>query len=164
MHTDAEATTTAVLQSTTQRSPERRSQTESVHLFIKKSIGSAAYHAQRILFFELVALDDEIILSVPDTGFPTLHLWDGFFRDIFRDPPLDGKGWSGFTRDMHQCEGAFDWHEQTLIPNPKEYLDDILQYKDKKFQFSKTPEVYPLIVELLTYAVENGKAVMIDFG
>jgi len=115
-------------------------------------------------YYKGYEIDDEIILSVPDTGFPTLHLWDGFFRDIFRDPPLDGKGWSGFTRDMHQCEGAFDWHEQTLIPNPKEYLDDILQYKDKKFQFSKTPEVYPLIVEMLTYAVENGKAVMIDFG
>ena len=71
-------------------------------------------------YYKGYEIDDEIILSVPDTGFPTLHLWDGFFRDIFRDPPLDGKGWSGFTRDMHQCEGAFDWHEQTLIPNPKE--------------------------------------------
>jgi len=108
--------------------------------------------------------EPEIILYVPGTDFPTLHMWDGFFYDIFRDPPLNGKGWNGFTRDLQQCEGAFDMEELTLIPNPKEYLDDILQYRDKKFQFSKTPEVYPLIVELLTYAVENGKAVMIDFN
>jgi len=108
--------------------------------------------------------EPEIILSVPDTDFPTLYMWEGFFYDIFRDPPLDGKGWNGFTRDLQQCEGGFDLEEQTLIPNPKEYLDDILQYRDKKFDFSKTPEVYHLIVELLTYAVENGKAIMIDFN
>jgi hypothetical protein len=107
---------------------------------------------------------DEIILSVPDTDFPTLHLWDGFFDDIFRKPPLHGLGWIGFTRDIHQCEGAFDGHEQTLIPNPAEYLSDILQYQKRKFDFSETANVYHLIVELLTYAVENGKAVMIDFN
>ena len=108
--------------------------------------------------------EPDIILSIPTTNFPTLHMWDGFFYDIFRDPPLHGLGWTGFTRDYNQFEGAFENEEQTLIPNPKEYLDDILQYHDKKFRFEETPEVYPLIVELLTYAVENGKAVMIDFG
>lgn len=105
-----------------------------------------------------------IILSVPDTDFPTLHLWDGYFFDIFRDPPLDGPDWKGFTRDFHQCERAFEGHEQTLIPDPKEYLDDILQYHDIRFRFEETIEVYRLIVKLLTYAIENGKAIMIDFN
>jgi len=115
-------------------------------------------------YYKGYEFDYEIILSVPDTDFPTLHMWEGYFYDIFQNPPLHGLGWEGFTRDIHQCEGAFDGHEQTLIPNPKEYLDDILQYRDKTFRFEETPEVYQLIVELLTYAVENGKAVMIDFG
>ena len=108
--------------------------------------------------------EPDIILSIPTTDFPSLHMWDGFFYDIFRDPPLHGLGWTGFTRDYNQFEGAFENEEQTLIPYPKEYLDDILQYRNKKFRFEETPEIYQLIVELLTYAVENGKAVMIDFN
>lgn len=35
-----------------------------------------------------------------------IHIWEGYFDDIFDSPSLDGKGWKGFTRDYHQLEGV----------------------------------------------------------
>ena len=107
--------------------------------------------------------EPDILLSVPYTNFPTLHMWDGFFYDIFRDPPLHGLGWTGFTRDYNQFEGAFENEEQTLIPNPKEYLDDILQYKNNKFFADEVYEVYDIVVSMLRHAVENGVNIVMTY-
>ena len=99
--------------------------------------------------------EPEIEFSVKEENMETLHIWDGFFDDIFRDPPLDGSGWNGFTRDYHQCEGAFDDEGEVIITDLQEYIDDLKIYENRMFDYKETKEVYELIYTWLTEAQKN---------
>ena len=100
--------------------------------------------------------EEEVMLSVIDKNMETLHIWEGYFSDIFCDPPLDGKGWHGFTRDYHQFEGAFDSNEEVIITDLQEYIDDLEFYKNRKFNFEETKEVYNLIYSWLQEVLKRG--------
>ena len=56
-------------------------------------------------FYEGYEGEPEIILIIPNEDI--LHIWEGYFDDIYDTPSLDGNGWKGFTRDYHQMEGIF---------------------------------------------------------
>ena len=99
--------------------------------------------------------EPEIEFSTKDENMETLHIWDGFFDDIFRNPPLDGNGWIGFTRDYHQCEGAFDDDGETIITDIQEYIDDLKIYEHRIFDYKETKEVYELICSWLSEAQKN---------
>ena len=106
-------------------------------------------------FYEGYEFEPEVELSTNIDTIETLHIWDGFFMDIFGEPSLDGKGWHGFTRDYNQCEGAFDDDGEAIITNLQEYIDDLLVYKNRKFRFKETKEVYELICSWLIEAQKN---------
>ena len=99
--------------------------------------------------------------------FPNYHIWESYFTDIFSHPPLHGMGWHGFTRDWQQDEGVFEGllyaHDAYIITNPKEYLDDMLQYKGKKFFADEVYEVYDLVEKMLRHAVENGVNIVMTY-
>ena len=107
-------------------------------------------------FYEGFEDEPEIEISTLDKECVTLHIWDGFFNDIFNNPPLDGKGWKGFTRDYNQFEGAFSEQGQDIITDLQEYLDDLNSYKDKIFEFEETKEVFSLLASWLDYATQKG--------
>lgn len=48
-------------------------------------------------FYEGYEGEPEITLRVANNV--TIHIWEGYFDDIFDMPSLDGNGWTGFTRD-----------------------------------------------------------------
>ena len=52
-------------------------------------------------FYEGYEYEAEVELSTNDENMETLHIWDGFFMDIFGEPSLDGNGWHGFTQGYH---------------------------------------------------------------
>lgn len=106
-------------------------------------------------FYEGYGFEPEVELSTNIETMETLHVWDGFFMDIFGEPSLDGKGWHGFTRDYNQCEGAFDDDGEAVISNLQEYIDDLKIYENRKFRFEETKEVYELICSWLTEAQNN---------
>ena len=106
-------------------------------------------------FYEGYEGEEEIELSTSDNSMETLHIWDGFFEDIFGEPTLDGKGWHGFTRDYNQCEGAFDIHGEAVITNLQEYIDDLKSYKNRQFEFKDTKEAYELICSWFDKAQKN---------
>ena len=85
-----------------------------------------------------------------------IHIWEGYYDDIFDTPTLDGNGWKGFTRDYHQFEGVFSENGGIVEINPSEYLEDILLYKEKTFEFEETSEVFDLIVSFLEEAIKQG--------
>ena len=92
-----------------------------------------------------------------------LHVWEGYFIDIYDNPPLHGLGWHGFTRDYHEDKGA--WASRIYmdeIKNVQEYLTDALQYKDKKFRFEETKGFYEVFIQFLQYAVDTSQSIMID--
>ena len=79
-------------------------------------------------FYEGYEGEPQIVLSLADME--VLHIWEGYFEDIYGAPALDGKGWNGFTRDYQQMEGIFADDGTAAELDPKEYLDDLMLYKD----------------------------------
>ena len=106
-------------------------------------------------FYEGFEGEEEVELSTSDENMETLHIWEGYFSDIFCEPPLDGNGWYGFTRDYNQCEGAFGDDGGAIITNLQEYIDDLKIYKNRKFDYEETKEVYELICSWLNEAKKN---------
>ena len=53
-------------------------------------------------------------------------------------------------------EGIYANGGDTVKINPKEYLDDLMLYKDKSFDFEETAQVFNLMVTLFEKAIENG--------
>lgn len=37
-----------------------------------------------------------------------IHIWDGYFEDIFGNPLSTNAGWSGFTKDYQESVRTFD--------------------------------------------------------
>ena len=112
-------------------------------------------------FYEGFEDEPEIEFSSSNAAMETLHIWDGFLDDIFRRPSLDGKGWHGFTRDYHQCEGAFGDDCEAVISDIDEYIDDLKIYENRKFDYEKTRDVYNLLLSWLNKAKATGSTVTV---
>jgi len=106
-------------------------------------------------FYEGFEGEEEVEFSTKSEKMETLHIWEGYFSDIFCEPPLDGKGWHGFTRDFNQCEKAFGDESESVITDLQEYIEDLKSYENRKFRFEETKEVYELICSWLTEAQKN---------
>jgi hypothetical protein len=103
----------------------------------------------------------EIILEIINDNFPSLHIWEGYFSDLFSDPDLSQNGWIGFTKEYHQFEGAFSEEEQEALIDPDLYIADLQTYTDKDFHFSETRDVFNAVLELLTQAQKENKKVLV---
>ena len=112
-------------------------------------------------FYEGYDGEPQITITVKGDEDARIHLWDGYFEDIFGNPPLSENGWSGFTKDYNQLEGALAAGAGSVEISPVEYLNDISSYKGKTFTYKETSDVVDLICELLRYAIDNGKSVTV---
>ena len=111
-------------------------------------------------YYEGYEEEEEIILKIKSNPSINIHIWCGYFNQIFEEPNLDGTGWKGFTRDYHQDEGAYAEDKYEIDIN--EYKEDLLQYKDKEFKFEETKDVYNLILEFLEYASNHNETVIME--
>lgn len=104
--------------------------------------------------------EKEVTLIIKNHSEYNIHIYGGYFYDIFGEPTLDGKGWNGFTRDYNQLERTFDDFSDSdyiiVNDNIKEYLNDLLSYSDKKFEDEESSECFKLLCEFLKYALANG--------
>lgn len=107
-------------------------------------------------YYEGYEGEPEIIIQSENDDMQILHIWDGYFDDLLREPKIDGNGWLGFTRDYHQCEGAFSDDSEAVITNISEYLDDLKLYADRQFDYDETRDVYNLLYSWLEDAIKNG--------
>ena len=112
-------------------------------------------------FYEGYDDEPEIELSSNNQDMETLHIWDGFFWDLFGEPSLDGKGWNGFTRDYNQFEGAFGDDSEAVISDIDEYINDLKIYENREFKFSNTRDVYNLLLSWLNKAKATGSTVTV---
>ena len=104
-------------------------------------------------FYDGYEGETKIVLSLQ--GNQSVHIWEGYFDDIFDTPPLDGNGWKGFTKDYHQIEGIFSENENVVELSPEEYLADLILYKNKVFDFEETTQVVEIMISLFEKAIEN---------
>lgn len=110
------------------------------------------------IYYEGFEDEPEIILSTDDKNIQVLHIWDGYLSDILREPNVDGNGWTGFTRDYHQLEGAFGDEDEMLITEIDEYLDDLKSYGNRCFDYEETKDVYDLLCSWLETVIKNKSA------
>lgn len=108
-------------------------------------------------FYDGYEDEGEIVLCIEADQ--AIHVWEGYFDDIFDTPSLDGNGWKGFTRDYHQFEGIFSENGGVYEINPAEYLEDLMLYKEKNFDFDETRDVLNLVASLLEKAIREGVTV-----
>lgn len=108
-------------------------------------------------FYDGYEDEGEIVLCIEADQ--AIHVWEGYFDDIFDTPSLDGNGWKGFTRDYHQFEGIFSENGGVYEINPAEYLEDLMLYKEKNFDFDETRDVLNLVAYLLEKAIREGVTV-----
>ena len=106
--------------------------------------------------------EEEVEITLVNDQSININFWVGYLDDILSDPDLTGKGWTGFTRDYHQLEGAFS-SDSNLEHHydPTEYLHDISQYQDADFAEEESYHVLRLIITILEYAVSIGSKVFI---
>ncbi len=104
--------------------------------------------------------EPKVILSLKESPEYNLHIWDGYFVAIFGEPIFADENWVGFTRDYQEGVGA--WEKVMEIENIDEYIWDMLRYKDRKFDWEETPEVFNLIIDFLTYAKQTGQTVIVE--
>lgn len=104
--------------------------------------------------------ESEIIIRFGDEF--NIHIWEGYFDDIFENPPLDGKGWTGFTKDYHQFEGIFSGKVDKKNIEAKKYLQDLYYYRGKTFKFEETSELLEMLIKLFEIAVSKKFKVTIE--
>jgi hypothetical protein len=112
-------------------------------------------------FYDGYEGEPEIVLGVIDGNVPVLHIWEGYFDDLFSNPPLEGKGWKGFTRDIHQFEGVFSEEQHEVVIDPEEYVSDIQMYSKSCFEYNETKDLLNAIIALLMQAQQLEKKVLI---
>jgi hypothetical protein len=95
-----------------------------------------------------------------DTEF-NIHIWCGYIRDIYDEPIFNGNEWTGFTRDYQQEVRTYD-SENTII-DVSEYLNDLLNYKDKHFRLEETHDCFHLLRSFLEYAKQNNVTVKVNW-
>ena len=106
------------------------------------------------IYYEGYEDEGKIVLCIEADQ--AIHIWEGYFDDIYDTPTLDGNGWKGFTRDYHQFEGVFSEDGGITEIDPSEYLEDLMLYKEKSFEFEETTEVFNLMVSFLEEAIKQG--------
>lgn len=108
--------------------------------------------------------DDEIILSLKEQPEFNLHIWEGYIRDLFGNPPMNGERWYGFTRDFNEFVGAFSEKEgnKIEISEVEEYFVDLIQYAEKRFRIEETREVFNLLSDFLRYALATNQTVIME--
>ncbi len=113
-------------------------------------------------FYDGYEGEPEIVLSILENKDYNLHFWEGYFDDIFSNPSLDGNGWKGFTRDIHQMEGIFNDNVTSTAIDVVEYLDDLLLYENKSFDYEESKDAVSLIITFLKYALKNNYPVITE--
>lgn len=112
-------------------------------------------------FYDGFEDEHEIELYITDNPEINIHIWEGYFGDIFRHPSFDGNGWNGFTRDYQQLERTYE--EKNVTIDIVEYLTDLYIYRDNTFEYDDTRKCYNLLCDFLEYAKENGKTVKVNW-
>ena len=89
-----------------------------------------------------------------------IHVWEGYVDDIVGNPPLDGMGWHGLTRDYNQMEGPFSNDSGEV--DSGEYLSDLKTYLNKHFDTPTSKELLLQLIELFQTSVDQNEKVRIE--
>ena len=95
-------------------------------------------------------------------GGRTLHIWEGYFGDIFGNPIQKDKGWCGFTKDYNEFIGPFEDECIEYVLNIPEYLDDAKAYVGRKFDFEESSKDLDSMILFLEEAEQSNVDVTVS--
>lgn len=81
-------------------------------------------------FYEGYEGECEVILYIQDHEVFNLHIWDGYFEEVFGNPKFKKNGWIGFTRDYQESVNSFS-DEVCELENLYDYLADLIECSEK---------------------------------
>ncbi len=113
-------------------------------------------------FYDGYEGEPEVVLNICEKEEMSLHIWEGYFEDVFENALLNGDGWSGFTRDVQQCERTFAGDGASVCIDIDEYLTDLRSYRGCAFEFKETAECLELICDFLTEAKQMNYSVQVS--
>ena len=106
--------------------------------------------------------EGEIILSLAVNESYSIHIWDGYFGDIFENPEASENGWTGFTKDYSEDVRSFPSGGMIGQADISEYLLDLLKYRDKGFSFPETSSCLELLIMLFEFALSKASSIIVD--
>lgn len=106
--------------------------------------------------------EGEVILKILNHPKFQLHIWEGYFENIFGSPILINKTPIGFTRDYLEGSRTFSGDEVS-IENPQEYLTDLNLYKNKELTFCESLECLNLLIDFFTFAISNEESTIVIY-
>ena len=112
-------------------------------------------------FYNGFEYEPEIELKIAEKPDISIHIWDGYFCDIFSNPDFHENGWTGFTRDFQEEVRTYDSKETRI--DVSEYLSDLMTYRYNQFEITKTNKCLELMCEFLKYADENNYTVLVTW-
>mgnify|MGYP004521768071 CR=1 FL=1 len=106
------------------------------------------------IFYEGYEGEGEIILSLSDPkNKTTIHVWDGYFEDIFGNPIKSDAEWIGFTKDYQESVRTFDGEERIAFPTLSEYLSDLKNYENHSFSYPESRDCLNLLISFFEKAL-----------
>jgi hypothetical protein len=103
-------------------------------------------------FYDGYEGETEIMISLVDDPKIVLHVWDGYFEDIFGKPLASDDGWHGFTSDYQELRNAFAEDGESVSVEPDCYLNDLYLYRGHHFSYEETSSCLELLITFFEYA------------
>ena len=108
------------------------------------------------LFYEGYEGEGEIILSLSDAENEiTIHVWDGYFEEIFGNPIDSNLGWIGFTKDYQESVRTFADEEHISPSTISEYLSDLRSYENHSFSYPEARDCLKLLISFFEKAMNS---------
>jgi hypothetical protein len=85
-----------------------------------------------------------------------IKAWEGFVDEIFREPDLSGKGWTGFTKLYQEgiLDDSYTRNNPYIVENVTEFYNDLLNYKDVSLD-NEAKELYDGLLELAKLCINS---------
>lgn len=93
-------------------------------------------------------------------GRTKLRVWEGFVEDLFEYPKIPKSEWGKMSRDYFFEQGP--WAEEpNCYVDAKEYYNDLLNYRKKKFRFDQSRQLCDRLIEMFAQAAQKHDKVKI---
>ena len=114
------------------------------------------------VFYDGYEGEGELILSISDANYmPIIHIWDGYFEEIFGKPITTDTGWFGFTKDYQESVRTFDGEECIPPSSVSEYLSDLKKYENHTFTYPETKECLNLLIDFFEQALNLSAEIIV---
>lgn len=95
-----------------------------------------------------------------------IKTWEGYIGDIFyKNPHMPNNGWFGFTKLFHEVLDDFDFGLDNFykVDNKKEFLDDLIWYKNNRFDTydENVRLLLDSLIELAELAIKDNLDIMV---